>query len=955
MMAELYRRAEVQLRRKQKTPPAANAALQSAADPQRLLHELQVHQIELEMQNAELRQTREKLELVLENYTDLYDFAPVGYFTLAANGTIQLANLTGAHLAGIECSRLVGQYFGVLISPEHRLRLAAFLKEVFASETRQSVDVELLSRGGPARTVNIKAQRLLTEPGCRAVVMDITDRKRVETATAQLAAMVNASSDAIIGQDLNSVITSWNTGAEKIFGYSAKEIVDTPVTRMIPANRLAEEDYIVRQIVQGKSVDQFETMRLTKAGQAIDVAITVSPFWNDSGKIIGASKVIRDISAHKRAEGIVRVSEIRYRRLFETAHDGVLLLNPTTRKITDANPFMSKLLGYRQDELVGKELFEIGVLKDEAASQEMFRKLKRSHEIRYEDLPLESQDGRHQEVEVVANLYQENGHAVIQCNIRDITERKQAEAALGLSEERYRNLFNSMDEGYCIIEVLFNKRQKPVDYRFLEVNPSFTKQTGLTNAQGKRMRELAPRMEAYWFETYGRVARTGQPVRVINEAKALGGRWFDLYAFRVGGPGSRKVAILFTNITARKTTEQELAEKARLLDLSHDAIIVRDIQGRIRYWNHGAEELYGWSRKEALGQLSLRLLQTRFPTPLKQMERELYRTNRWIGEISHVKRNGQRMTVLARKTLDRDAQGRPSAVLETITDITARKLAEAAQRRVEVLAASNKKLENEIVRRRVMEATLKQSEHKQRELLAESRTMQEQLRGLSREILRAQEEERKRISRELHDVIAQTLTGINVRLATLKKEAGRSGNSFERNIALTQEIVGKSVAIVHQFARELRPAVLDDLGLIPALHSYLKDFSARTGLQVKLTAFAQVEAIDIAKRTVLFRVTQEALTNIIRHAQASRVEVTLQKLPAGVCLKVADDGKSFNVENFLRHRGGKHLGLLGMKERLDMIGGSFAVESAPGKGTTIVANISTPPPSRKSRAGKNLQ
>lgn len=126
----------------------------------------------------------------------------------------------------------------------------------------------------------------------------------------------------------------------------------------------------------------------------------------------------------------LRGSEIRYRRLFEAARDGVLLLDPITRKITDANPFMVELLGYSHDEFVGKELWEIGLLKDQKASREMFRELRENHFIRYEDLPLKSAAGRVREVEVVANLYDENTQNVIQCNIRDITERKQSEREL---------------------------------------------------------------------------------------------------------------------------------------------------------------------------------------------------------------------------------------------------------------------------------------------------------------------------------------------------------------------------------------------------------------------------------------------------------------------------------------------------------------------------------------------
>ncbi len=135
-------------------------------------------------------------------------------------------------------------------------------------------------------------------------------------------------------------------------------------------------------------------------------------------------------AASASAAAVLRTSEIRYRRLFEAARDGILILDPVTRKITDANPFMSELLGYTSKELLGKELWEIGLLKDEAANRLAFRQLKKEHFIRYENLPLQNKAGQRHEVEFVSNLYDEDGRKVIQCNIRDITQRRQAEAAL---------------------------------------------------------------------------------------------------------------------------------------------------------------------------------------------------------------------------------------------------------------------------------------------------------------------------------------------------------------------------------------------------------------------------------------------------------------------------------------------------------------------------------------------
>lgn len=260
------------------------------------------------------------------------------------------------------------------------------------------------------------------------------------------------------------------------------------------------------------------------------------------------------------------------------------------------------------------------------------------------------------------------------------------------------------------------------------------------------------------------------------------------------------------------------------------------------------------------------------------------------------------------------------------------------QRTVE-LAAANEQLQQEILRRQAAEESLTKSQQHYRQLLERSRLMQEQLRRLSRQILLAQEGERKKISRELHDDIAQTLTGINVHLEGLSKEAKANTLGLRQKITRTQRLVAKSVNIVHRFARELRPTLLDDLGLIPALHSFLKEFTKRTRLRVRFRAFAAVEQLSGMKRTVLYRVAQAALTNVAQHAQASRVKVSIQKLRDAVCMEIQDDGKGFEVERVLFPKRYKRLGLLGMRERVEMVRGSFTVESAPGQGTTVRAQI----------------
>jgi signal transduction histidine kinase len=220
------------------------------------------------------------------------------------------------------------------------------------------------------------------------------------------------------------------------------------------------------------------------------------------------------------------------------------------------------------------------------------------------------------------------------------------------------------------------------------------------------------------------------------------------------------------------------------------------------------------------------------------------------------------------------------------------------------------------------------------------REANDRLRELSSKILNAQEEERKRISRELHDEVGQALTAIGINLQLLRQNAVEDGKSLDTHIAEIQRMLELTMENVHRFSYELRPAMLDDLGLVSALHCYTRAFAKRTGIEVRFSSDGAVEHLDPDPKTVMYRVAQESLTNVYKYAHASRVQVRLQSLPEGIGLTVKDNGRGFQpdqLNNGLKEKSG--LGLMGMEERLRLVNGAFTVESQPGYGTTIQAMI----------------
>ena len=223
--------------------------------------------------------------------------------------------------------------------------------------------------------------------------------------------------------------------------------------------------------------------------------------------------------------------------------------------------------------------------------------------------------------------------------------------------------------------------------------------------------------------------------------------------------------------------------------------------------------------------------------------------------------------------------------------------------------------------------------------IVERQKAEEALKDLSSKILCAQEQERRRISRELHDEVGQSLTAISMTLATMRNNGAAKPEKISRTIADTQRLIEETMETVHRFARELRPAMLDELGLLPALRSYAKNFSNRTGIRVQFQADPVAEKLSDDGKTVIFRIAQECLTNVAKHARASRVNISLCPTDNGVYLEVADNGKSFRMIPEKAAGQTQRLGLLGMQERVRIANGRFEMNPEPGRGTTVRVTI----------------
>src|SRR5215467_7639293 len=331
------------------------------AEARQVLNELRVHQIELEMQNDELRATREQLEMSRARYFDLYDLSPVGYFTLSKKGLILEANLTATTLLGVSRSELSMQRFTRFILKDDQDIFYFLRGKLFHTGQTQGCELRLTRKDGTPIWVQLEAAGGLGDSAAhswRVVAHDITDRKRAEELRSHLAAIVEFSDDAIIGKTLDGTIVSWNSGAERLYGYNAKEMVGQPISLLVPPDRPYEIPRIMERLRDGERVIHYETERVRKDGRRIEVSVTISPIHDGTGSIVGASAIARDITDRKRAEAALRESEQRFRNMADAA-PVMIWVTDTDRDFTFFNKTWLDFTGSTLEQALGSSWTQV--------------------------------------------------------------------------------------------------------------------------------------------------------------------------------------------------------------------------------------------------------------------------------------------------------------------------------------------------------------------------------------------------------------------------------------------------------------------------------------------------------------------------------------------------------------------------------------------------------------------
>ncbi len=668
----------------------------------------------------------------------------------------------------------------------------------------------------------VPQSRLIVNGELLQVLGDALLRENYRTRqNAESAAIVASSDDAIISKDLNGVISSWNRGAERIFGYTANEAVGQPITMLIPADHADEETMILGRIGRGETVDHYETVRRRKDGTLLDISLTVSPIKDAQGRIAGASKIARDITERKRAEEALRVSEAQ---LQAELADTKLLQSISAQLIQEEN--VESLYEKIMDGAVS-------IMRSDFASMQV--------------------------------LYPERGSGG---ELRLLAFRGFSPQAAAFWEwVGIDSVGSTCDAALHTGKRVIAADVEKCDFMTGTEDQAMYLQTGIHACQ-----------------TTPLVSRNGKIVGMISthwrnphQPSERDLRVFDILA--------RQAADLIERKKAQESVRESEEHYRILFDLGPVAVYSCDASGVIKEFNNRATEL--WGRIPALGDTD-----ERFCGSFK-----LFRPD---GSFMPHEQCPMAEVVSGRISEAQDAEvliARPDGTQVTVI-VNIRPL---KNERGEIMGAIN--CFYDISQRKQAEEALQRA-HDELESMVERRTVS--LRRLSSHLQHIQDDERRRIARDLHDSAGQYLAALKMNLAQLDQADLAKAKAV---LAESNQLLDRCLAEIRTISYLLHPPMLDESGLPSAAAWYVEGFAKRSGIEANLEISPRLERLPRDVEMVLFRALQESLTNVHRHSESRKVDVRIGLKNGQATMAVRDYGRGFGPEQLETFRGGTDLGV----------------------------------------------
>lgn len=814
----------------------------------------------------------------------------------------------------LEFNQSALRYTGYLKEEVANLRITDFL---FAEELQQTplrfeelrsgasvTDQRRIRRKDGSGFIAELHSKILPDGHIMAIARDITEKKNAELALRRseerYRSLIEQASDGIVICERDGRILQVNKSMVSLTGYAEDILLNFSFGQLIDGHSASNSPF--PQNLHTDHSHVFERKLVRKNGSTVDIEINAK--LTSFHTVIG---FIRDISIRKRAEEEIINSELRFRTLTVNAPVGIFQCDVEGRTIYVNESFL-QTTGMASDDLMNlgwekvvhsadRERVVNNWFKQQSESIEEFRVVRPGGELAWIT-------GK------VVPLFNKNGDlAGYIGTISDITDRIKAEEKikdsrmkLAESEARLKAIIEQAPDAVYLCD--------PEEGRIVESNPVATLQLGFTTAElyNRRVTDLDAeftsweKLSAFW-----KSLKPNQPVRLETNHRRKDGSVFPVEIktslIRIG---DRNYIIGFVrDVTERKKAEQEiLLAKERYEQIAvatNDALWEQDMITNSTWWNLKHYQYYGHNPE--LPPLDLKEWEHRIHPDQREgiirdfdlaIERKL---SYWEREYKFRISDGGYKYVNDRVFFYyRD--GQLVKILGSMSDVTERK---------------------------VSEERLRESEERHR-------LMSEQLRDLTGHLQNVREEERMHVAREIHDELGQQLTVLKMDVSWLHKRLNAEDEVVREKLQNLLKLIDTTVKTVRKISSELRPSMLDDLGLVAALEWHSQEFQQKVGIQINFRSDWQDIKLPSKVSNGLFRIYQESLTNIARHAQASEVNVVLRDDRGNMELTISDNGKGF-VTSTVENK--KTLGILGMRERAKMLGGGFEIASTRGKGTSI--------------------